>query len=531
MGRRGIYRGDFVLNKPESEEKSRTEYSARNMTVAVIAQALSILAGFCTRMVFTHTLSREYAGVNGLFSNILSVLALSELGAGAAITYALYKPIAAGDIEKQKSLMRVFRRFYRLVALVIFTGGLTVIPFMDLLMKNRPDIDHLVLIYLLYLSGAVSSYLMTHKRMLIETHQLSYICVLYQTGSLLAQYALQVVVLLTSGNFLLYISIATVCTILNNLAISRRADKLYPFLRDRDIRELPEGERREIVQNTRALLLHKIGGVAVNNTDNLLLSSLVGLTSNGLYSNYYLIIHSIRQVLNQTFQGLTASVGNLGAATDPARVRRVFEATFFMGQWMFGLAAICIAELIDPVVALCFGPSYVFSRDITLILCVIFYLTGMRQATMVFRNSLGIFWYDRYKPLAEAAINLGASIVLGLKLGTAGVFLGTIISTVATSLWVEPLMLYRHFLHVPARSYFLRYGLYASVTALLWYGEDLLCRGLGGGVWAIALRLAVCVTVTNLAYLLLYHRTKEFQLLLDKGRLLLERRLPGWFRR
>ena len=235
------------MNKPESEEKSRTEYSARNMTVAVIAQALSILAGFCTRMVFTHTLSREYAGVNGLFSNILSVLALSELGAGAAITYALYKPIAAGDIEKQKSLMRLFRRFYRLVALVIFTGGLTVIPFMDLLMKNRPDIDHLVLIYLLYLSGAVSSYLMTHKRMLIETHQLSYICVLYQTGSLLAQYALQVVVLLTSGNFLLYISIATVCTILNNLAISRRADKLYPFLRDRDIRELPEGEAYQVI--------------------------------------------------------------------------------------------------------------------------------------------------------------------------------------------------------------------------------------------------------------------------------------------
>ena len=143
------------MNKPESEEKSRTEYSARNMTVAVIAQALSILAGFCTRMVFTHTLSREYAGVNGLFSNILSVLALSELGAGAAITYALYKPIAAGDIEKQKSLMRLFRRFYRLVALVIFIGGLTVIPFMDLLMKNRPDIDHLVLIYLLYLLSLI----------------------------------------------------------------------------------------------------------------------------------------------------------------------------------------------------------------------------------------------------------------------------------------------------------------------------------------------------------------------------------------
>ena len=510
-------------------EKSRTEYSARNMTVSMIAQALSILAGFCTRMVFTHTLSQEYAGVNGLFSNILNILALSELGVGTAITYALYRPVAEGDIEKQKSLMRMFRRFYRLVALIVLGGGLLVIPFMDLLIKNRPDIDHLILIYLLYLGNAVSSYLMTHKRMLIDTHQLTYISALYQTTSRLVQNALQIIVLRLSRNFLLYVSIEILCTLLNNLALSRKADKMYPYLRDKEVQELPAPEKRAIARNTRALLLHKIGDVAVNNTDNLLLSSLVGLASNGIYGNYYLVIGSVRQVLSRLFYGITASVGNLGTGTDRARVRRVFEATFFMGQWVYGMSAICICELIDPVAALCFGPTYVFSRDITLILCLNFYLTGMRQATLVFRDSLGVFWYDRYKPLAEAAINLGASIVLGLKLGTAGVFLGTVISTVATSLWVEPLMLYRHSLHVSAKPYFLRYGLYASVTVLLWFGIDLMCQRIGGGIGGIALRLLVCLAATNLVYLLLYHRTKEFRLLMHKGYLLLSKKYPGIF--
>lgn len=117
-------------------KKSRTEYSARNTMVAMIGRVLAIFAGFATRVVFTHTLSQDYVGVNGLFSDILNVLALSELGAGTAITYALYRPIAEGDIEKQKSLMKMFRFFYRCVALIVLSLGLLVIPFMGVLMRR-----------------------------------------------------------------------------------------------------------------------------------------------------------------------------------------------------------------------------------------------------------------------------------------------------------------------------------------------------------------------------------------------------------
>jgi len=500
-------------------EKSRTEYSARNATVAMAAKVISILAGYFTRVVFTHTLSEDYVGINGLFSDILNVLALSELGVGTAITFALYKPVAEKDVEKQKSLVRMYRQFYRLVAVIVLGGGLLVLPFLDVLVKGNTQIEHLALIYLMYLLNSALSYLLIYKRTLIDAHQLGYIGVLYQTVFLIVQNVAQVLVLLMTGNFFLFVFLQIACTLGNNICVSRKADKLYPYLREKEVEKLPKSERHSIYQNIRAMLMHKIGSVLVSNTDNLLLSSLVGLVSAGIYSNYYLIIGSVRQVLEQIFVGITASVGNLGAEeNEGGRVKKVFEAAFFVAQWISGLAVICLFELVDSFVAFSFGSQYVFTRDITLVLCLNFYLVGMRQAILVFRNSMGLFWYDRYVALAEAAINLAVSIVLGRKLGALGVFLGTLVSTVSTSLWVEPYMLYKHRLKMSSKGYFFRYALYCSVTFLLWLGVDRLCRGITGSFWRVCLlRLPICFGITNLVYLLLYHRTKEFQLLMHKA--------------
>ncbi len=499
-------------------QKSRTEYSARNTTVAVIARVSAILMGFAARVVFTHTLSEDYVGINGLFTDILNVLALSELGVGTAITYALYRPIAGGDIEKQKSLMRLYRFFYRMVAVIVLALGLLVIPFMDILIRDQPAVEHLTLIYLMYLANSVCSYLWVYKRTLIDAHQLSYIGVLYQTGSWILQNILQMIVLITTGNYILYLSILIVCTVLNNVAVSRRADKMYPYLRDKEVTRLSKEERSGIFRNIRAMLMHKVGNVAVNNTDNLLLSALVGTVSVGKYSNYFLIIGSVKQVLDQMFQGITASVGNMGVEAGRGRIKKIFEASFFMGQWVYGLTAICMYHVLDLFVGLSFGEQYLFESQITLILCLNFYLTGMRQAVVVFRDSMGLFRYDRYKAVAEAVVNLVVSLVLGRIWGTAGVFLGTMVSTVTTSLWVEPYMLYKHRLQESSAPYFLKYLLYASVTFLLWYGESFLCGLITGSLWTVCiLRGIVCFAVTNLAYLALYHRTREFGLLWRKA--------------
>ena len=498
-------------------EKSRTEYSFRNTTAAMISRMIAILMGFFTRVVFTHTLSQNYVGVNGLFSDILNVLSLSELGVGTAITYALYKPIAEHNVELLKSLMALYKKIYYIIAGVVLGAGLMVIPFMDVLIKNRPEIDHLVIIYVMYLSNSVLSYLLIYKRTLIDAHQLSYIGVICQTVFLVAQDILQIILLLTTKNFILFLAVYILCTIGNNLWISKKAEKLYPYLKDKNVKPLEKEQKQGIYKNIKAMLMHKIGNVVINNTDNLLLSAMVGIVSVGCYSNYYLVIGSVRQVLNQMFQGIMASVGNLGATKKSRYVRKIFETSFFAGQWMFGFATICLYELVSIFVGVSFGSRYVFSDDIVFILCLNFYITGMRQAVLIFRDSLGLFWYDRYKSIAEALLNLALSIILAINFGTMGVFLGTLFSALLTSVWIEPYMLYKYSLKCSVKRYFKKYVHYVFITMIVWAFTHYLCGFVQGGpIFLMACRLGICIVVPNIIMLLCYHHTDEFEVIINK---------------
>ena len=190
----------------------------------------AILMGFVTRVIFTHTLSENYVGINGLFTDILNVLSLTELGAGTAITYALYRPIAEGNIKKQQQLMKLYQTFYRGTAVCVGVLGLALIPFMDVLMKNRPEVEHLTFIYLLYLANSVLSYLLVYQRTLIEAHQMNYVVLIYQTGFLVLQDLLQIVVLLTTGNFILFLLMYLMCTVLSNVYLAK-GGKAFPVFK------------------------------------------------------------------------------------------------------------------------------------------------------------------------------------------------------------------------------------------------------------------------------------------------------------
>lgn len=506
-------------------EKSRTEYSARNTTVAMISRIAAILFGYITRIVFTHMLSQEYVGVNGLFWCILQLLTLMELGVGSAIIFAFYKPIADNDTRKILSILKVIKKVYTYIAIGVLALGLVIMPILMYLIRDNGNLVYLALVYLFYLFNAVCTYLFVYKKTLIDAHQLNYISVVCQTSAWAAQNLIQIILLITTKSLLLYASVNVICTLANNIYITKKAESLFPYIKEKEAEELAEEEKKQITVNIKALLMHKVGNVFVNNTDNLLLSAIVGTISVGIYSNYFLLIGSVRQVLEQTFQGLTASVGNLSVKESNERVERILLATFFMGQWMYGLGAICMYEVLDIFVGLSFGEKYIFGGYITLVLCLKFYITGMRQATLVFRDSMGIFNYDKYKIIPEIIINLGSSIILGIKLGVVGVFLGTLISTVTTSLWIEPYMLYKHKIKKSSLAYFGRYLMYAAVTGLLWISEDEICARITGQPLVVCiLRVIVCFVMTNVAYAVIYCRTKEYKLLMEKGIALLNKK-------
>lgn len=505
----------------DNKKITRTEYSVRNTSVGMISSVAAMLIGYILRVVFTHTMSESYVGLNGLFTDIVSILSFSELGIGTAIMYALYRPVAEGDIEKQKSLMLLLRNFYRLVVALVAVMGCALLPFMRFIVKDYSDVGHLTLIYVLYLTNTACTYLLVYKKAMLDAQQKMYIGVLIQTISWILQDVFKIIALAVWHNFILFLVIGIVFTLLGNIVISVAANRAYPYLKDKDAKPLPKDEKKHIFTNVRAMMMHKLGDVVVNNTDNIIILKFVGLLSVGSYSNYYLVLGSIRQVMNQIFQGITASVGNLGVTEGENQVESVFDIAFFIGQWMSGIVFICLFELLDPFVTLSFGEQYLFARDVVFVLCLNFYLNGMQNAVRTFKDSMGLFWYDRYKAIVQAVLNIVVSLILVNFMGVIGVFLGTTVSMVLTAFWVEPYVLYKYGFKSSCRKYFLRFGMYAALTAAVALITDFVCsiavRSIGNLYVGILVRLLLCVFVADALLVLIYFRTDNFKAVVNMG--------------
>lgn len=480
----------------------------------LVCQFISILMSFLCRTVFIQTLGEKYLGIDGLFGNILSLLAIAELGIGQTIIYHLYEPLAHGDEKKLGALMTLFKKAYRVIGLIIGTVGLLFTPFYHYFVDSSVQIPNLTLIYLLYVFNSVVTYFYSSQQCIITADQKGYICSIYRYGFCIVQNILQILVLFQTKNFILYFCLQIVFSFCTNYFLARRAGKMYPFVKRYRHEKLSPRVKAEIKKNVKAMFMHRFGGVVVNGTDNLVISALFGVSAVGFYNNYNMIIMKLNDFTTQIFNGITASVGNLGAVESERKSYRIFLVTNFAGFWIFSFCSICLFCLFNPFIQLWVGAKMLLPMNVVFFIVLNFFATGMRQATLTFKNSFGLFWYDRYKAVAEALVNLCISIVLAKTIGMQGVFIGTLISTLTTDLWVEPLVLFRHGFHCSVKPYFLRYAAYTLLTFAVGCATWRCCALVTvGGLVGFLIRCVICLILPNAAYLLIFFRSREFQYL------------------
>ena len=495
---------------------ARTQNSIRNILTAMLGQVGGILVNLVARVFFLHYLNQTYLGLNGLFTNVLTMLSLVELGVGPAMAYSLYKPLADGDTERIKSHMAFYRRAYITIGLTIAALGLLFLPFYTVFMDEVPDIPHLNVIYLLFVGNTVVSYFYSYKRSLIVCDQKKYIETGIHYGAYFILNVVQIVFLALTKNYVVFLILQVLSTWGENFLLARKADKLYPYLKDKNVAPMDPDDRQIIFRNVGAMSMHKVGAVVVNSTDNILISKLIGLATAGLYSNYYTIIHPLQTVTNQIFESIVASVGNLSASVrdgDVSHLKETFNEVFFFAFWIYTFCAVCLLNLLPPFIEFIWlrNRGWLLDTGTLIVLVINFYLYGMRRPVLTFRDASGAFWNDRYKPLFESAINLIASILLARRFGLMGIFLGTMVSTVTTSLWVEPYVLYKNvFGDWPLRDYFIRFLSHAVVSGGICFLTVWLCHLVGYSLLSILPRIAICVIVPNGLLFLLFHRTQEF---------------------
>lgn len=503
---------------------SRTANSLRNIKVGAIGQFFSYLVNFATRKIFIIFLSVEYLGLNGLFSNILTMLSLMELGVGTAIGYSMYRPLALGETKRIQALMQLYRKTYTIIGVLVLVIGLGLIPILPFFLGEIPEIPNINLIYSLFVLNSGVSYFLSYKRTILIADQKKYIDTTFQYGFQIIKAIGQILVLVISGNYILFLCVMIASTLAENLLASHKVNQLYPYLKDKEKKSLSDVELSKIKKNVLALIFHKIGTVVVSGTDNILMVKFVSLVSAGIYSNYFMVLNALNKFINIIFNSLIASIGNMVIEKEKMESKAFFDQVNFFSFWVFGFCSICLLLLFNPFISLWLGPQYLFEMPVVFVIVINFYLTGMLRPLRTFSASMGLFWFDRFKPIFESIINLGFSLYLVQKIGLIGVLIGTTISTVTVLFWFEPFVLFHYGFELPLGNYFYKYFKYTGITICVGYLTYLLVSviSIANPFLDFLVSMIICASAPNILYFLIYFHSREF----DYVRSILKRIIP-----
>jgi O-antigen/teichoic acid export membrane protein len=493
---------------------SRTENTIKNIKYSIFGQFLVITFNFLLRAIFVRTLSAEYLGINGLFSNILSLISLTELGLGTAIIFSLYKPLAEKDEETISALMRLYRKAYYYIGIFVFIVGIlftTLIPF---LIKEVPNIRYFNLIYILYVVGSSSTYFFSYKRALLIADQKKHIDLRYHYLFYMGRVILQIIVLLTLKNFIAFLVIQIIFSFLENIYISKKVDKRYDYLKSNQGSILDKKYKISILKNVKALMMHKVGSVIVMGTDNIMISRFEGIVTVGLYSNYILIVTAINQILALIFNSLISSVGNLIATEKSERKTLIFNSVDMFAFWVVSFCSISLFILLNPFIKIWLGSDYLLDSGTVFLISFSFYITGMRRSIWTFYEAYGLYWYDRYKPIFESIINIVVSLILVRFLGINGIIIGTIISTISVAFWVEPYVLYKYGFGKPVNPYFIKY-IQRLVILFIIGSISIYLSSLfdGFSIYNFAYRIIICLIIPNVILYLIHRKMDEYKYL------------------
>lgn len=492
----------------------RLENSVRNIKAAWLWQLVHILCQFATRTVIIKVLTIEYVGLSGLFSNVLTMLSLAELGIGEAIIFSLYEPIAHKDHQVISSIMKFYQKVYIFVGLFIAVVGCILTPYIELFIKDMPDnIPNLQVIYILFVANSAISYLFSYKGTFITANQKNNIVVSNDGITEILMVICQIIVLVCTQNYIIYLVIGVAFVLIRNIRITRIANRQYPYLKAKTKEKMPKKVFELIKKNTLAMVFHKIGTIIVFATDNIILSKFIGLVSVGLYTNYHVITNAVVVFINKFFNAMAASVGNLAVEADSRKQESIFNSMYFLNFWLYVFSCCCLFNLLNPFTEVIWlGDEYLFTTDIVLLIVVKTYVTGMRVSVQTFKNAKGLYWQNKFMPVGESIVNIVVSVILVQYFGVAGVILGTIISSLITCVWIEPRVLYKHGFHKSSKKYFVKYIKYFIVFTLIMtitYGCN--CFIVNDNLYSFVVKCCISGILPNLFIVLIYHRSVEFR--------------------
>lgn len=412
--------------------------------------------------------------------------------------------------------MQLYAKVYRILFIVVLLLGVALLPLLPFIIKDMSAIPHIRTIYVMYVANSALSYLFSYRGTFVTACQKNYVINVIAFISNIVMCATQIICLTVYQNYLVYLGVQIAFGVIQNIISYIYSSVKFPFLRRRDIKPLAKSELKQITDNVRALILYKVGTIALNSTDNIIISSFVGLVSVGLYSNYLLLQTTVTGFLSTVFNNLTASIGNLNAQENDEKKHFIFNVINLATFGFYAVCSICLFICMTPFIHVWIGDDYVLSTSVSVIIAVNTYIGGMLFAPFNYRQTMGIFVEGKWRPIISAVINIIVSIIFAKIWGLPGVLWGTAVARLTTNVWFDPYLVFKKGMHTSPLPYYKDY----VIKAIVFVGTAALCVLAtmmipDTSILFVLVKAVIAFVLSSGTIILLYCRTEEFRYLLS----------------
>lgn len=491
----------------------RTRNATRNIFFGGIHRVYQMLVPFAMRTIMIYVLGINYLGLNSLFTSILQVLNMAEMGVGLAMVYSMYEPIANDNKQKVCALMRLYKIYYRVIGTVVLCSGIAIIPLLPRFIKSDlPQDINLYVLYIINLLATVSTYwLYAYKHSLLYAHQRADVGTKIALVTETCKYLLQIIALVVFKSYYLYTIVIIVMQVVTNIVTAIATTKMYPEYKAKG--KLTKSEVRTINKKVRDLFTAKIGVVVFNSVDTIVISAYLGLEILAIYQNYYFVVTSLTSIIAIIFSSCVAGIGNsIVVETEEKNYSDLKKYTFIV-LWSAGFCTVCMLCLYQPFMKVWVTEKYMLHFGYAVGFSVYFMINQISAMLESYKDAAGIWHEDRYRPLVLAILNLALNIFLVHKIGLYGVLLASCITKGVIGI---PWVLYNLFTTVFKRKNLLSYVSYLFKDIMVVFVTSLLlvimCNVLKlGGIIEIAIKAIVCVFVINFVFVLFWRRKKEYK--------------------
>ncbi len=491
----------------------RTKNAKRNIISGGILKILQILLPFVMRTAMIYVMGVQYLGLNSLFTSVLEVLNLAELGVGSAMVYSMYKPIAEDDGKRICALMRLYKIYYRIIGLVIAVVGLLIMPIIPHLVKSDlPKEINLFVLYLLNLGTTVLTYwLFAYKNSLLLAHQRKDIESKISLITTSIKFLLQIAALIFTRNYYVFLIVALLSQVVNNIITAIIATNMYPKYNAKG--KLSRTEIKTINHRIRDLFTSKIGSVVVNSADTVVISAFLGLTTLAIYQNYYFIMKSVIGIVAVVFASCTAGIGNsIIVETQDKNYNDLKKFTFII-SWIAGFCCTCLVCIYQPFMNLWVGNELMIGMPAVICLCIYYYIVEINALLNLYKDAAGIWHEDRFRPLVTAIANLSLNLIIVQFWGLCGVILSTVISMLCIGM---PWLIHNLFTEIFKKDdlekyvkHLIGYAILSVISAGITYVICLLFHF--GLISTLIIRFLICCIVPNTVFFFAYRKLDEFR--------------------